>query len=252
MNVVIISQADQIFLPTCIDRIACNLGGSASVSHVVITKGTPYGKQDGFLSKALKVFHTFGLGFVLFMGRKYLYAVLFGKSLSRVCRDHSIKLLKYRGSVNDSEFIQTLKNNRADLLISIMGGQIFKRALLDEFPMSVWNLHSSDLPKHPWTHAYFWAMLAGENVGVSLFVVDEGVDTGPILLQTFVEAGSLPYFDLLERTKIAGSELIATAITQVVSGELTPVPQSDAESSYNRFPSRGDVKMLHELGKRLY
>ena len=84
------------------------------------------------------------------------------------------------------------------MLVSILGNQIFKRKLIDLAPKGCINLHTALLPKYRGLMPTFWALKNNEkNTGVSVFFVDEGIDSGPIIIQKKV------VIELIRHNKVA-------------------------------------------------
>jgi methionyl-tRNA formyltransferase len=128
-------------------------------------------------------------------------------------------------------------------------------AFVQEFiSMSVLNLplhgtvqyHPSLLPKHRGRSSINWAIIQGEPVtGISIFWPDEGMDTGPILLQREVEigpdatAGSL-YYDALYPM---GVEMLVEAAAMVAAGNAPKVVQDESLATYER-PAEGRLARI--------
>lgn len=99
------------------------------------------------------------------------------------CVNHGIDLLKIR-SVNDIEAIEAVRTHEIDWLFIIGWSQIAKKAILNAPKRGCLGMHPTLLPEGRGRAAIPWAILKGlERTGVTLFKLDEGVDTGPILAQ---------------------------------------------------------------------
>jgi methionyl-tRNA formyltransferase len=97
--------------------------------------------------------------------------------------------------------------------------------------------HPSLLPKHRGRSAINWSIIQGESkTGISIFWPDEGLDTGPVLLQREVEigpddtTGSL-YYDKLYPL---GLEALADAVDLVRQGRAPKTPQDESQATYER------------------
>lgn len=99
----------------------------------------------------------------------------------------------------------------------------------------------------------FWALKHGDTeTGVSVFIVDEGIDSGPILVQKKIMIVDRSLDALLKQTKLLGMQAVAEAIDKIDHGSFT-LMQNDAEkSTYNRFPSKSDVKQFLNTGNRFF
>ncbi|MGB2712486.1 MAG: phosphoribosylglycinamide formyltransferase, partial [Conexibacter sp.] len=110
----------------------------------------------------------------------------------------------------------------ADLVVLAGYMQLLTPAFLGRFPNAVVNVHPALLPAFPGLHAVEQALAAGVRVfGVTVHFVDEGVDTGPIILQRAVE---LPHArepeDVLERLHAIEHQLLPEAIRLIAAGAV--------------------------------
>jgi methionyl-tRNA formyltransferase len=97
------------------------------------------------------------------------------------CLNHGIDLVKIR-SVNDVEAIEAVHSREIDWLFIIGWSQIAQKNILDAPRRGCLGMHPTLLPKGRWRAAIPWAIIKGlDMTGVTLFKLDEGVDTGPIL-----------------------------------------------------------------------
>jgi methionyl-tRNA formyltransferase len=115
-------------------------------------------------------------------------------------------------------------------------GLLLPRAVLEIPHFGCINIHPSLLPRHRGAAPIPAAIIAGDQfTGVTIMKMDEGLDSGPILVQA-----QIPVSDedntgtLTQKLAIAASFLIEDALIQWVTGEITPRPQSGADISYSR------------------
>lgn len=88
----------------------------------------------------------------------------------------------------DLELIRILKNNCVDLVILAGFMRIITPALLKAFPHKIMNIHPALLPSFPGIHGQKQALDYGVKLsGCTVHFVDEGVDTGPIIIQSAVQ-----------------------------------------------------------------
>jgi phosphoribosylglycinamide formyltransferase-1 len=91
----------------------------------------------------------------------------------------------------DLELIRILRSNNVDLVILAGFMRIITPTLLNAFPQKIMNIHPALLPSFPGTHGQKQAVEYGVKIsGCTVHFVDEGVDTGPIIIQSAV-----PVFD---------------------------------------------------------
>ena len=125
---------------------------------------------------------------------------------------------------------------RPDLMVVAAFGQLLPRSVLDIPPVGCLNVHPSLLPRHRGASPVAAAILAGDEVtGVSIMLMDEGMDTGPILSQQ--EVPVLPRDttgSLTESLAQIGARLLVTeALPLWLLGKLTPQPQDNARATYS-------------------
>ena len=99
----------------------------------------------------------------------------------------------------------------------------------------------------------FWVLKNNEkNTGVSVFFVDEGIDSGPIIVQTEVEIGNRTQKELIIHTKKLGMEAIAKSIYLIEKNEVKLIVNDACKKSYYTFPTRQDVLEFKNNGKRFF
>ncbi|HUL28977.1 MAG TPA: methionyl-tRNA formyltransferase, partial [Thermodesulfobacteriota bacterium] len=93
--------------------------------------------------------------------------------------------------VKEEAFQQVMRGLRPDLFVVIAYGQILPKSLLSIPKYGAVNVHASLLPRYRGAAPIAWAILKGEKItGVTTMFMDEGMDTGDILLQTEVLIGA--------------------------------------------------------------
>ena len=122
-----------------------------------------------------------------------------------------------------------------DLVVSFGYRHILKPAVIDSSPAPIINLHVSYLPWNRGAHPNFWSFFDCTPSGVSIHLVDAGVDTGPILYQRYVNfAGDETTFARTYDRLIAEIEaLFVENIDAIVAGSYRPMPQR-RQGSYHR------------------
>ena len=121
-----------------------------------------------------------------------------------------------------------------DVIVVAAFGQILPRSVLDIPRCGCLNLHPSLLPRFRGASPVAAAILAGDEfTGVSIMLMDEGMDTGPILARAQIPISATDTTGLLtaKLSRIA-AQLLLEVLPCWLRGELTPKPQSEAEASY--------------------
>jgi methionyl-tRNA formyltransferase len=254
MNILILTQADPFYLPQHLDYLFEHIPDGAKVTGCVVFDVSPFGKRESILEKAIKTRRIFGNRFFLRYGLKYLRSKLtISYKIEHILAKYGIENVEIGGSINSEASLQKLKSYDPDLLISIAGNQIFKKDLINLAPKGCLNLHTALLPKYRGLMPSFWVLKNNETyTGVSVFFVDEGIDSGPILVQKKVKIGNSSQEELIKHTKRLGMDAIIEAIQKIRDGAYELIPNPNEHSSYYSFPSREDVKEFKRIGKRFY
>ena len=139
-------------------------------------------------------------------------------------------------------FVVELAALGPELGLSISYNQILRRALLDVPRLGVLNFHAGMLPRYRGRNVINWAIINGEEeIGITAHQVDEGIDTGPIVLQRALPIGWTDgYGDVLRRVVDAFPALVFDAVRLVASGEAVAVPQDESAATYFGGRAEGD------------
>ncbi|MBA2847782.1 methionyl-tRNA formyltransferase [Thermosulfuriphilus ammonigenes] len=136
--------------------------------------------------------------------------------------------------IRDPAFISQLKAVSPEAIVVAAYGKILPPEILKLPPRGCINVHASLLPKFRGAAPINWAIISGEEkTGVTIMQMDEGMDTGPIILAREIPiepeetAGSLA-----KRLSDLGAELILEAIEGLKEGRLHPRPQPKTGVSY--------------------
>lgn len=146
---------------------------------------------------------------------------------------HGIEVFQ-PNSMRTEESYARLKQEEADAIIVVAYGKILPKSILDLTPGGCINVHGSLLPRYRGAAPVQWAVLNGDaEAGVTTMLLDEGVDTGDMLL-TFsrplddtITGGEL--FDLLAQD---GADLLSHTLDGLQAGTLTPTPQPAEGACY--------------------
>jgi methionyl-tRNA formyltransferase len=146
-------------------------------------------------------------------------------------------------SLRREDAVAQLKDLEPRVMVVAAYGEILRPRVLAIPPSGVINVHPSLLPKYRGASPIEGALLAGEQqTGVTIMLMDEGMDTGPILAQRRVAvevedtAGALG-----ERLAKLGAELLLQTLPPWLAGRLEPRPQDDAQATYTRPISKEEA-----------
>ncbi len=154
-------------------------------------------------------------------------------------RSHDVPLLE-TGDVNSPEVIERVKELAPDVAIVVAFGQFLKSSLLSTVKFGFFNVHASLLPKYRGAAPIQHALLDGVmETGVTLFKIDEGMDTGNIALSESVKVDPFDTFDILyEQLSEVGSHLVEKFLDspdmplKPQSGETSRAPKISVEETF--------------------
>ena len=145
-------------------------------------------------------------------------------------------------SARPPEVAEALRATGAELGVVVAYGKILPKAVLEAFPRGCLNIHGSLLPKYRGAAPIQWAVIRGEReTGVAIMQLDEGMDTGPVLLERRV-----PISDddtsgtLFARLAPLGADALVEAIAGLEAGALTPRPQDHTAASHAPMLTKAD------------
>lgn len=254
MRVTLLTQDEPFFLAESTDYVLKNLPKGTEVVSCVLFEVSPFGKKETFYQKAKKTLHIFGFSFFVHYAWKFVLSRFSPKkSISKVLSKHGIQEIRLKKGINHPESLEILNSYKPDLLISIAGNQIFKKKLINLAPKGCLNLHTALLPKYRGLMPSFWVLKNNETTsGVSVFFVDEGIDSGPILVQKELSIVNMTQQQLIKVSKKLGMDAILEAIGLILKGDYILLENPDNEKTYYSFPTREDVKEFRKQGKKFF
>lgn len=131
--------------------------------------------------------------------------------------------------------ISDLQALKPDLCITAAFGQILSREVLDVPSLGNINVHASLLPKHRGSAPIAHAIMAGDKTaGVTTMMMDEGIDTGDMLLSESTEIDRQETCgELTERLSRIGAALLIKTLDALEAGTLQRIPQNEDEMTYD-------------------
>lgn len=137
-------------------------------------------------------------------------------------------------NVNDDEVVAEIRRQQPDLLVVTAFGQILKKPLLELAPHGAVNIHASLLPKYRGAAPIHFALMNGEKLtGVTTMFMDEGLDTGDMILQSAVEIDDDDNLQTLrDKLMTLGNDLILETVALIQDNLEPREDQLEEESSY--------------------
>jgi methionyl-tRNA formyltransferase len=138
-------------------------------------------------------------------------------------------------SFRQPEEVQKLTDLRPEVIVVAAFGQLLPQSVLDIPPFGCLNVHPSLLPRHRGPTPVVAAILAGDEVtGVTIMLLDRGMDTGPLLAQEKVKI--LPQDttgSLTANLAQAGARLLMQILPLWLEGKIAPQPQDNEKATYS-------------------
>jgi len=171
--------------------------------------------------------------------------------IEQIARAYAIPF-KGIGNPNAPEFVESVRNRGADVLVSVACPYILKNQLLSIPERGCINIHHAPLPNYKGMMPTFWQMYRGEtSVGVTVHFMAAKVDEGEALLQESMEIKSgETLHQLIRRSKRYGAHCMARALRQIENHDFV-TRRLDAENgSYFTFPTVREIREFRRRGFR--
>lgn len=134
----------------------------------------------------------------------------------------------------DEETLTKLKDSQGDVFVVVAYGQILPPEVLKMPRLGCINVHASLLPEYRGAAPIQWCLYDGKTeTGVTTMLMDEGLDTGDILLQASTPISLLTtYPELSQKLALMGADLLLETLDKWEKGEITPIPQDNNKATY--------------------
>ena len=161
-------------------------------------------------------------------GRKVIYS-----PVKELALQHGLTVLQPE-KAKELTFQGEIRNLQADLFVVAAYGQILSKSILQIPKHGAVNVHASLLPKYRGAAPIAWAILKGEKVtGVTTMMMDEGMDTGDILLQAEIPIGEEETSETLhDRLSLLGASLLLETVEYMRKGNIHTLLQDHSKATY--------------------
>jgi methionyl-tRNA formyltransferase len=159
---------------------------------------------------------------------------------------------------NNDEFRSQLESAAPDAIVVVAYGHIIPPWMLELPRLGCINLHASLLPKYRGAAPIQWAIASGDAfTGNTTMLLEEGLDTGPILLQQTIEIG--PEQTAVELFRVmaeSGAPLVVETLAGLANGTVHPKPQNHESATFAPILTREDgridfaTRTAHEIYNR--
>lgn len=209
-------------------------------------------KKKSFLGPIRYGLDFYGPRSFVSQGIRYLYRRATGRTIEKLFDKRGIPVKK-PDTVNDERFLDYLRTQAPDLVISVSAPQVFRKPLIDLPRLGCINIHSAILPAYRGLMPVFWAMYHGEReIGLSVHYIDERIDHGPLIRQVRVPVPAGASLDeMLKKMKDLGGDLLWDVVQSFRNRTVSTIPYPDVKSSYYSFPRPEDVREFRRRGYRI-
>ncbi len=176
------------------------------------------------------------------VGRKQ---ILTAPPVKQTALAHGLEVTQPEKIKNNLEFHAQLEAIAPDAIVVVAYGRIIPKWMLDLPRLGCINLHGSLLPKYRGAAPIQWAVAMGEQVtGNTTMLLEEGLDTGPILLQQQISVRpEQTSIDLFHELSVAGAPLVVKTLAGLADGTLKAQPQDHSQATLARILDREDGRM---------
>ena len=139
--------------------------------------------------------------------------------------------------IKNSDALDIIKELNPDIIVVVAYGKILPKEILNAAKHGCINVHASLLPKYRGAAPIQWAVLNGdEKTGVSIMQMDEGLDTGDVILVRECEIGeNETSAELFDKLSIIGAVALLEALDLIESGNSKPVKQPEGDFGYAKM-----------------
>lgn len=149
-------------------------------------------------------------------------------------QDHNLPIWQPARIKKDRETLDLLQQTEADIFVVVAYGQILSSEILEMPRLMCVNVHGSILPKYRGAAPIQWCIYHGETeTGITTMQMDVGMDTGPMLLKSFLPIGLFDHAGtVMNSLADMGGDLLIETLLKLSAGEIQPIPQNNDEATY--------------------
>lgn len=145
-----------------------------------------------------------------------------------------------------------IENAKPDVIITCAYGQIVSKEILNIPKHGCINIHASLLPKYRGGAPIHYALLNGEEeTGVTLMYMDEGMDTGDMLVRKSIKIEDNDNIETLSaKLSELGAEMIVKYLDDIIAGKINRIKQDNSKATFARTIKRGDEHLDFSLSNK--
>lgn len=150
------------------------------------------------------------------------------EKLLNYAKNNSIDYL-VDSNINSTAFLKKIDSYNCDLMVSMSFNQIFRKDIINLTPNKIINCHAGLLPFYRGRNILNWVLINDEKeFGITVHFVDEGIDTGDIILQQkFDITDADDYSTLLDKSYVECANILFDSIKLIQKKEFNRIPQKE-------------------------
>jgi methionyl-tRNA formyltransferase len=162
--------------------------------------------------------------------------------VKKVALEHQLPLWQPKRIKKDTETLAQLQQTQADVFVVVAYGQLLSPEILAMPRLGCVNVHASILPKYRGAAPIQWSLYHGETeTGVTTMMIDEGMDSGDMLLKAYTPIHLLDNAENLA-VKLAhqGADLLIDTLLKLSQRQIELIPQNHQEATYSPLLKKSD------------
>jgi len=178
--------------------------------------------------------------------KNYLHSEFYApKTFDEIIKDTGIEV-HYVKNLNDDDCLDILKKSKPDYIV-LGGTRILKEHIINTVKKGILNAHPALLPKYQGLDCVGWSILNDDPVGATVHFIDNGIDSGPIILQE-----SIDYSDCHSLIEVRIKAMRKCAVLMLKSlvglkfGTLKPIKQDLSLGENHRAMTEKEVDLVEE------
>ena len=166
-------------------------------------------------------------------------------AVKRVALQHNLPVWQPKRIRNAQKTLSELREAQADAFVVVAYGQILSPEILSIPKLGCVNVHGSILPKYRGAAPIQWSVYHGEQqVGITTILMNEGMDTGDVLLELVKPIGLLDNsHQIAEELAQYGADLLLETIQKLEIGDIIATPQNPTKATYAPLIQKSDYEI---------
>ncbi|WP_426777766.1 methionyl-tRNA formyltransferase [Lusitaniella coriacea] len=170
---------------------------------------------------------------------------LIPSAVKQVALENNLPVWQPHRVKKEPETLELLRQTEADFFVVVAYGQILSLEILNMPKFGSINAHGSILPQYRGAAPIQWSLYNGDReTGITAMLMDEGMDTGAMLLTAYTDVELLENAQQLGiRLAEIGADILPETLFAVAEGSIQPIPQNNEQATYAPLIQKGDYTL---------